>query len=61
MIAPPSARYNVGMACEDFEDDESLPPNDKQPRECEDQFDDDLMREFDRIRRNSNQQPSHRR
>jgi len=45
MVGPPTVGYNV---CMSFEDDESLEIGDQQPREAEDQFDEDLMRELDR-------------
>jgi hypothetical protein len=39
--------YNVGMS---FEDDESPDISDQQPRDAEDQFDEDLMRDLERQR-----------
>ena len=42
---PLAIGYNV---CMSFEDDESPDSSDQQPREAEDQFDDDLMRELER-------------
>ena len=45
MVGPPTVGYNVHMS---FEDDESPDVSDLQPREAEDQFEDDLMRDLSR-------------
>jgi hypothetical protein len=45
MVGPPTVGYNV---CMSFEDDESPNISDPQPREAEDQFDEDLMRDLER-------------
>jgi hypothetical protein len=45
MVGPPTVGYNV---CMPFEDDESPEISDQQPREAEDQFEDDLMRDLAR-------------
>jgi hypothetical protein len=45
MVGPPTVGYNVWMS---FEDDESPEISDQQPREAEDQFEDELMRDLSR-------------
>ena len=45
MVDQATVGYNVSMS---FEDNESPDSSDQQPREAEDQFDDDLMRELER-------------
>ena len=45
MAEPPTVGYNV---CMSIEEDESPSINEQQPREAEDQFDEDLMRELER-------------
>jgi hypothetical protein len=45
MVGPPAVGYNVFMS---FEDDESPDISDQQPREAEDQFEEDLMRDLER-------------
>ncbi len=45
MVGPPTVGYNVRMS---FEDDERLVISEQQPREAEDQFDEDLMRDLER-------------
>jgi hypothetical protein len=47
IVGPPTVGYNV---CMSFEDDESLDISEQQPREPEDQFDEDLMRDLERQR-----------
>jgi hypothetical protein len=45
MVGPPAIGYNVRMS---FEEDESPEISERQPREAEDQFEDDLMRDLSR-------------
>ena len=45
MVGPATVGYNVRMS---FEDDESQATSDQQPREAEDQFEEDLMRDLER-------------
>ena len=45
MLEPTTLGYNV---CMSFEDDESPDISDQQPREAEDQFDEELMRDLAR-------------
>jgi hypothetical protein len=46
-MGPPFIRYNVCMLTEE---DESPPISEQPPPECEDQFDEDLMRDLERRR-----------